>query len=326
MNDSVSMLRKTLRSADIQAYMQHINRILTALSAENLRPSTCANYQSFLKVFASWLVLYANGVSFGEVQLDTVRLFTEFLKNELKLAPNTVNGYLAAIRKMYAVIQQKEVSKRLLPDLAVDTRLPQVPGIEQVGQLLDACSTTRELLFITMLISTGMRLCELLNLRFRDILRSRKVIYISSSKGRSDGYVPLTDRVLNLLTVYCQAYHTAHPERPLSSEDYVFFYPIPDRPEQASHIRRMYYEIKQNAGLGAEKFNIHSLRHFFALNLYLQSHDPLLVKQALHHKTYGATEKYVLLALTVEIQAKYANPGDMAFEKTHRYSSDKSES
>lgn len=318
-----NLFRKELRTADIQSYLSDIRLVSAALSAENLRPSTCANYESFLKIFASWLVLHANGVSFRDVDLDTVRMFVEFLKNSLLLAPNTVNGYLAAIRKMYAVVRRQEVSKRILPDLAVDTRLPHVPSTEQAGRLVDVCRTNRELLFITILLSTGMRLCEVLNLQFRDILRDRKLIYIRTSKGRMDGYVPLTDRVLKLLSVYCQEYLAAHTVSRLSPEHYVFFSADPGTPEKAHRIRRDYYEIMKAAGMAAEGFNIHSLRHYYALNLYLQSHDPILVKRALRHKTYAATEKYVLLAVSAEIQAKYTNPGEMAFQKSRRYSEEK---
>ena len=321
MNDPTpNALRKKLRAADIQPFVYDINLISTALSAENLRPSTRDNYESYLKIFASWLVLYTKGNTFRDVEPDTVRLFVEFMKNQLLLLPNTINGYLAAIRKMYAVVQQREVSKRILPDLVVDTHLPYVPSIEQVGRMLDACRTHRELLFVAMMISTGMRLCELLNLHFRDILRDRKVIYISTSKGRTDGYVPLTDRVLEVLTLYCRSYNSAHPDKPLSPDHYVFFSSGPETPENPGRIRRMYYELKKSAGLAEEPFNVHSTRHYFALNLYLQSHDPLLVKNALRQKTYAATEKYVRLAVTIEAQARYTNPGDIAFGKSRIHS------
>ena len=82
----------------------------------------------------------------------------------------------------------------------------------------------------------------------------------------------------------------------------------------------MYYELKKSAGLAEEPFNVHSTRHYFALNLYLQSHDPLLVKNALRQKTYAATEKYVRLAVTIEAQARYTNPGDIAFGKSRIHS------
>ena len=316
-------LRRSLRKADIRSYMDNVGQVRLAISAENLRTSTLANYESYLKIFAAWLILYCNGILFTQVEVDTVRKFSLFLKNQLLLAPNTINGYLAAIRKMFAVVQQKEVTKKILPDLVVDTRMPHVPSMEQVGKLLDACQTLRELLFVAILISTGMRLCELLNLRFRDIQREQKKIYIAESKGRSDGYAALTERVTNILKKYCQEYNKDHPDNMLTSDDYIFYNEKRDGPEKPGNIRCMYYEIKKRAFLDKEPFNIHSLRHFFALNLYLQSHDPILVKRCLRHKTYGATEKYVLLAVSLEMQAKYGNPGDMAFDKSKKHNNPK---
>ena len=285
-------IRKELRKANLQCYEEDIGRVETAISAENLRPATLSNYASYLKILAAWLVLYADGITFRDVDVDRARQFVEFLKTQLKLAPNTVNGYLAAVRKMFAVIQEKEVTKRILPDMAVDTRLPCVPSVEQVGRMIDACRTRRELLFIAILISTGMRFCELLYLKFRDILRDKKAIYISASKGRADGYAPLTNRVLKLLTEYCQEYNKEHPKNPVTPDDYIFHGYDRNGPEKAYRMRRIYFDIKQRAGLEKEAFNIHSLRHFFAMNLYLQSHDPILVKRALRHRTFAATEKY----------------------------------
>ena len=309
-------IRRSLRKANIQPYSDNIDEVHLAVSAENLRPSTLANYLSYLKIFAAWLVLYCNGLLFTQVNVDNVRMFSLFLKEKLLLSANTINGYLAAIRKLFAVVQHKEVSKKILPDLAVDTRLPHVPSVEQVGKMLDSCQTLRELLFIAILISTGMRLCELLNLRFRDVLREKKVIYIAESKGRLDGYAILTERVMRILAKYCQEYNKSHPGNILRPDDYIFYSEKQGVPENASKIRHMYYALKKRAGLENESFNIHSLRHYFALNLYLQCHDPILVKRSLRHKTYAATEKYVLLAVSIEIQSKYANPGDMAFCKS----------
>ena len=319
-NQDLKVVRAALRKADIQACGEAIGRVQFAISAENLRPATLANYGSYLKIFAAWLELYCNGLSFQQVDIDTARRFTIFLKDQLHLSPNTINGYLAAVRKMFAVIQEKEVSKKILPDLAVDTRLPNVPSVEQVGKMLDACQSLRELLFIAMLISTGMRFCELHNLQFCDILRDRKVIYIRASKGRTDGYVPLTDRVLRILTDYCQEYNKSHPQKPLAADDYVFFTHDRLGPEKDYRLRRMFYQIKQRAELSDQPFNIHSLRHYFAMNLYIQSHDPILVKRSLRHRTYAATEKYVLLVVSLEAQMKYRNPGDMAFGKSQNHS------
>jgi integrase len=43
---------------------------------------------------------------------------------------------------------------------------------------------------------------------------------------------------------------------------------------------------------GMPEFSCHSLRHFFATNLYNRHKDILLVKEALGHKTLESTLRY----------------------------------
>ena len=71
-------------------------------------------------------------------------------------------------------------------------------------------------------------------------------------------------------------------------------------------------DVQKRAGLAEEHFTCHSLRHFFALQYYLQSHDILLIKRLLGHKSLAATEVYLVLAASIEVQNKYTNPGDIA--------------
>ena len=307
-------LRKELVAADISPYLADIERIEDGLRAENLSKSTVRNYSSDLKIFAGWLVVHKQAVHFEEVDIDTARQFTLFLKDSMGMSPNTINGYLASLRKMFAMVQEKEVSKRILPDMVVDTQIPRVPSVAQVSKMLKACANERERLMLAILIATGLRFCELLRLRFCDILRDRRLIYIAQSKGRADGYARLTEKVVLLLTEYCQAYNQSHPENPLKSEDYIFFSEDRTAPEKPYKLRKIYRDIQIRANLGEEPYGFHALRHFFALNLYLQSHDLLLVKHQLRHKTLAATEKYLLLATTMEAADQYKNPGDMAFE------------
>ena len=306
--------RKKLLSADIQSYAADIEEVARAMTASNMRPSSVRGYTAYLKLFAAWLVLFCNSVSFRKVTVEQLRDYIEFLTHDQCLAPDTINAYLAAIRKMYQVIRDEDLSKRVLPDLIVDIRVPVVPGVQDVARMLKACMTTKELLLIALLITTGMRISEVRSMRFKEIDKAQGRIYVPLSKGHIAGFVPLSPRVVELLTAYCNEYHTRFPGNRLTPEDYVFFNDDRSAPVSMYRIRSMYNAIQERAGLRDRHYTCHKLRHYFGLNLYLQSHDLVLVKSVLRHRTVSATLVYVVMAASIDAQKRYRNPGDMAFD------------
>lgn len=311
-----SQLRKQLVHTDIEAYSSDISSFERSMKLENLRESTLRSYLSYLRLFAAWLVLFCSSIPYVQVSVENVRSFVEFLKDKLLLAPNTVNGYLAAIRKMFHYLRDEELSKRVIPDLAVDQHMPRVPSKEQVVRMLKACKDTKERLLIGLLITTGMRLNELISLKFSDIRTEMSVIYISAdAKGRADGFAPLSKKILVLLTQYCKEYNALHPEHRLHPDDYIFFRPERDMHESAYQVRKAFIEIQKQAGLEDEHFRPHAMRHYFALQIYLQTNDLFLVKSLLRHRTLAATLKYLIMSISMDAQKKYENPGDSALDE-----------
>lgn len=328
MSPEALLVRKQLKQADISPYETDIAKTEQGMRLENCRKSTLTSYLSYLKLFAAWLVLFEGALLFANVTVDTVREYIEFLKDKQELAPNTVNGYLAAIRKMFHIVRDEELSKRAIPDMIVDEHMPRVPGVEQVLAMLNACASVREKLFVGLLITTGVRLVELVNLKFSDIRKDLSAIYISAdAKGRADGYVPLSRNVLELLTQYCKEYNSLHPENILKPNDYVFFNKDRSGHETTEHMRKIFIDIQVRAGLEEKHFRPHSMRHYFAFQLYLQTHDLFLVKRLLRHRTLAATLKYLVMASSIDLQEKYMNPGDDVFARLNstNYRNERSE-
>ena len=312
----VKELRKQLIQVDTEEYSSDIAAFERSLNLEHLRKSTLRNYLSYLRIFTAWLILYCDAIPYVQVTVDHVRSFLEFLKDRLLLTPNTMNGYLAAVRKMYHYLRDEELSKRVIPDMVVDEHMPRVPGKAQVIRMVKACVTVRERLIMALLITTGIRLNELISLKFSDIRTDLSVIYISAeAKGRADGYVPLSKSVVVLLTQYCREYNAAHPGHPLRPDDYIFFRPERDSHESAYQARKTFIDIQKRAGLEEEHFRPHAMRHYFALQVYLQTKDLFLVKNLLRHRTLAATLKYLVMATGMDGQKMYTNPGDSVFDE-----------
>lgn len=68
-------------------------------------------------------------------------------------------------------------------------------------------------------------------------------------------------------------------------------------------------DLVQKAELSAFHFTPHSCRHYFALQVYLQKRNLILVKELLGHRSLNATEVYLRLAApTVFNDEGYINP------------------
>ena len=162
-----------------------------------------------------------------------------------------------------------------------------------------------------------------LHREFKHILTAERQIHVSLSKSRMDRRVPLNPEVTTLLKDHCLSYNKKHPNNRLTPDDYVFFHPADKTPMTRYQLRKVFKQVQIKAGLEQEHFGCHSLRHFFALQYYLQSHDILLIKRLLGHKSLRATEVYLVLAASIEVQEKYTNPVDLVLSAARESNTDK---
>ena len=306
-----SETRKKLRTVDISCYLAVIQTFSERLQYRNLKDKTCQNYVSCLKIFFAWCVVFLASKSADLLDYDDFRLFLGFLDME-KLEPRTINVYIATLKQFRHYIQQKGWSKYEITFQKYDQTLPCVPSIEQASKILAACSTMLEAALVKLLFSTGVRISEACALTFGDIHRDKKQIYISPSKGRSDRYVPLDDSALLALESYCRERYNLCRKSSIPLPDKsspVFCFNDGIKPANANFLRRIFKGVVKSAGLSSFHFTPHSCRHYFALQIYLQKKNLMLVKELLGHRTLNATEVYLRLAAPTVFQDEgYTNP------------------
>jgi len=303
--------RKKLRTVDITCYSAVIQTFSERLSFRNLAEKTHENYVSCLKIFFAWCVVFLASKGADLLDYDDFRLFLGFLDME-KLEPRTINVYIATLKQFRYYIQQKSWSQYEITFRKYDRTLPCVPSVEQAAKILAACNTMLEAALVKLFFSTGVRISEVCALTFGDIHRDKKQIYIRPSKGRSDRYVPLDDSALLALEAYCrERYAFCRKSRiPLPDKSSpVFCFKDGIKPANANYLRRIFKDVVKRAGLSSFHFTPHSCRHYFALQIYLQKKNLMLVKELLGHRTLNATEVYLRLAAPTVFQDEgYINP------------------
>ena len=303
--------RKKLKTVDITVYSAVIQTFSERLSFRNLAERTRENYVSNLKTFFAWCVVFLASKGSDLLDYDDFRLFLAFLDME-KLEPRTINVYIATLKQFRYYIQQKNWSPYEITFRKYDRTLPCVPSVEQAAKILAACNTALEAALVKLLFSTGIRISEVCALTFGDIHREKKQIYIRPSKGRSDRYVPLDDSALLAMETYCRERYAFCRKCGIPLPDKrspVFCFKDEIKPSNTNFLRHIFKGVVKRADLSSFHFTPHSCRHYFALQIYLQRKNLMLVKELLGHRTLNATEVYLRLAAPTVLQDEgYTNP------------------
>ncbi len=169
---------------------------------------------------------------------------------------------------------------------------------------------SRDSLMLLLLRTCGMRSSELRSLRFRDLNRSTKTIFITASKGSDNRELPPPEYVWERLVQYVEA-------TPSDITGLIF----PICRSRLTEIWRGYRPIGCGKGL-------HSLRHTFAIEAYQNTKDILLVKQFLGHRSIVSTmvyeaflysneefKRYMDNHMKVKFEEVFLSPGERAQRK-----------
>jgi integrase len=132
---------------------------------------------------------------------------------------------------------------------------------------------------VEVLVDTGMRLSEALNLRYEDINYTTNLLTIWFNKGDRPRSIPMTKKVLNVF----KRRHDRNPVKPFSISK-----------DQSDGAWRW---VRSEMGLKDDReFVLHALRHTCASRLVNKGIDLYVVKEWLGHSSIQVTEKYAHLS------------------------------
>lgn len=141
---------------------------------------------------------------------------------------------------------------------------------------------------IRMLIYTGCRLSEILNLQWIDVFLDAGYLHLKDSKT-GERKIPLNDSAKAVL----------HRLRPEKDNPYVF---VGDKPGAClTTLTRAWYKIRKLSNL--QEVRIHDLRHTFASLAIKQGVDLYTVSKLLGHKNIHTTTRYAHLEIKQLITA-----------------------
>ena len=275
-----------------------VNRFLDAVWMERgLSANTLAAYRADLTALARWL---------GARQVPIVRTARQDLQGFIAwrvhagARPRSTARQLSSFRRFFryllreGLIQEDPTTQIAMPKIG--RSLPKSLTEEEVESLLAAPAVrdplgNRDRTMLEVLYATGLRVSELVNMRYEQINLNQGVIRIVG-KGNRERLIPLGDEAVRWLTEFV---HGARDEILLERQtDYLFPTRRGDRMTRQAfwHIIKRY---ARKAGI-AKGLSPHTLRHAFATHLLNHGADLRVVQILLGHSDLSTTQIYTHVA------------------------------
>jgi len=239
--------------------------------AKNTEDSYVAQIEKFLK-------------HFGPVATKPSEISEKQIIEYLRNIPNTAShrAALCAIKFFYKEVghQPKKLDRVEYP--RKQNKLPVVYSQEEIQRLFDACENLKHKVILSIFYSTGMRISELLNLKWEDIDRSRKIITIVQGKGAKDRQVMLSPDLIPLLEKYWKEY---------KSVEYVLNGQFELKYSETS-VSSVLKQLARKAGI-KKRIYPHLLRHCAFTHMVEAGTDINLVQRLAGHKSVKTTGIYL---------------------------------
>ena len=288
----------------------HISYFLTAyLGGERgLSQNTFISYNYTFQLLIPFLCKHLkkpiNKINLSEFNADNIRAFlTELEKSGCSVS--TRNQRLAAIKSFCRYVQmhspQALYNMKLIlsiPSKKKEVNTIQYLSLDQLEMLLNKPNASRkngfkDLLILTLLADTGVRVSELIHIKVSDIRLSTPAQILVHGKGRKNRYVPISTKTVKLLSLY---FDKEELRSSIYSERFLFLNRSGHQFTRAgiTYILQKYTTMIHNEHPMdfPEKLTPHCLRHTKAMLMLEAGQNLIYIRDQLGHEHIKTTEIY----------------------------------
>ncbi|WP_419893596.1 tyrosine-type recombinase/integrase [Oceanobacillus kimchii] len=307
---SLKRPNRRLERDDVDTVMVSValKSFVEAKRAEGLRDRTIEAYNEHIKL----LMRYMGGdFPLSKLTADQIREYVNYMlydrltyqedehrkKKKKGLSANTVNIRLRTLRTMcnYWFLEGM-ISTNPMQNISQvkSDYVEEVPGLspKEVKKLLNYLNDEffgdyRDRLLIMLLLDTGMRINEAVNVKIGDINMKRSTVHIPSARAKNRRYreVPATLSVLQKLV---ELYH--ENESYFEQSEYIFLN-TDGEPYSSDAFRKRLNRIKVDIGM--ERLSPHQFRHTFCREYLLNGGDLFTLQKIVDHADIKTTRKYI---------------------------------
>ena len=250
---------------------------------------------------------FTHNIGLGSIKEIDEELLSDFLASETSaLSDATKKNHRIALLSLFSYIDkqnQNEDRSSYLFKIELKnwgglsgksgTKLPSFMNKDEIDRFLSAIDSFeftdntgfRNRLIIKMIIYTGIRVSEILNLRIKDIFKEDNV-YMLQIRGKGN-----KPRVVMIKSSIIEKELQNWLDMRVCNSDLLVCNQKGERLTQA-YVSRIVENILISAGIRKEKNGAHMLRHSFATLLYQKHRDLILVQEALGHADINTSRIY----------------------------------
>lgn len=282
-------MKQTIDKSSVQMHETQPG-FLQWLKNKGLREETLRGYENDLKQARSFLSKYTNGPLFvNELGVSQMDAFIQYLINERKVQPSTVNRKINALSTYFNYLKkQKMIADNPLENydrMKVTDKERIYLGRDEVEKIINAIDHPLIRYFAMTMANTGIRIRECINLTLNDVNLEEGYLKVINGKGGKNRTVPLNEKLQQNLKEYLENH------RPHTNSLY-FFALKKTGTVSEQYVNRKLKEACKAAGI-EKHVTSHILRHSFASYLVKKDAHVAVIQKLLGHASLRTTSVYL---------------------------------
>lgn len=245
------------------------------LKLKNYADNTIKNYCSQVELFLKHFETVATKPSeISEKQIKT-----------WLLQANTINSRkhrISSVKLFYQLTGKQPLKFKYIEYPRSEKKLPIVLSQQEIQAMFTACENLKHKVILSLLYACGLRVSELLNLKWQHIDRSRMIINIIAAKGKKDRQVMLPESLITLLEKY---FHEYKPKEYLLNGQFSLQY-------SETSVNKVVKQLAKKAGINNKRVYTHLMRHCSFTHMVEAGTDINLIQKLAGHSNVKTTAIY----------------------------------
>jgi integrase/recombinase XerD len=239
--------------------------------------STVENYQIQFKLFLAFIMPKIA----DDITDEDIHRYLLYLTEKRQVSISTQNQAINSIKFYLEHVKRGERKAYYVDRPMKEWKLPTVLSEEEIQALFQCTTNVKHRSIMFLLYSAGLRMSELLALKWEHVDPNRGVIYVKDAKGRKDRITLLSKVAYNYLEHYKEKYN---PEQ--------WLFESPDKTQYSpKSVNNVIKYAAAKAGI-QKRISAHTLRHSFATHLLENGTDLRYIQSLLGHENSKTTERY----------------------------------
>ncbi len=273
---------------------KNVERFCRWMRLQHYSKTTINEYQREIKRFETFL--QTEELEYNELQMVDIEDFIY----SLDVSERTKNRALSAIKSFYRYLQSRGMiaenpaekvrsirTRKKNPVYLTENEYKLL--IQAVNEQSRGFTGLRDRVIIVLLLTTGMRVSEIVSMTFENISLDSGNLYTLEiiRKGQEMDYVYLSRKISQLFEEYLKKRKAINT----GSNSVFLTYRLKELDRSAVYrLVKKYFEM---TGIDKKKMGPHVLRHTFATTLMRKDVSLYKIKELMNHKNISTTERYL---------------------------------